>query len=87
MKSPVSKLACPCCGYMVISDEYDICPICCWQYDDYQNVNVDDNNGPNHVSLREAQIRFSNKRPIEDGMKGREPYPDEHREPAWHPIQ
>lgn len=43
---------------MTITDEWDICPICGWEYDEFQNSSPDDDNGPNRISLRLAQRNF-----------------------------
>ena len=50
-------LTCPCCGYMTVDEDYDICPICWWQFDPYQHKNPDAT-GANQISLREAQVNF-----------------------------
>lgn len=84
-RSPAS--ACPCCGHVVITDEFDICPICRWEYNDFQHNNIDDEGGPNHVSLRKAQMRFLKNEPIEEGMEGRETDANEYRDPNWKPIE
>lgn len=50
---------CPCCGYKTLEEEheYNICPICYWEDDWYQFINVD-STGANSVSLRKAQKNY-----------------------------
>lgn len=52
------KCACACCGYFTISDTYDICPVCYWEQDWYQETYELDWRGPNHVSLADAIKNF-----------------------------
>ena len=52
---------CICCGYDTMFGEpghYEICPICFWEDDPIQRDNIDENDGANKVSLRQAQINF-----------------------------
>lgn len=49
---------CLCCGYQTITHDFDICPVCYWQKDFYQEKNIEDNGGPNLVSLKEARENF-----------------------------
>src|SRR6185436_11569484 len=53
-----SRLTCPACGYLTITADHDICPICRWQFDPWQVSHPDDANGPNYVTLRQAQKNF-----------------------------
>ncbi len=54
-ESEDEDLTCPCCEYKTIGLEHEICHVCFWQCDRYQNTHPDDAGGPNRVSLREAQ--------------------------------
>lgn len=51
--------ACPCCGYRTLTErgEYEICPVCFWEDDG--TTETDRVSGPNHMTLREAQLNFS----------------------------
>lgn len=54
---------CACCGFLTISfpsgDTYEICPVCFWEDDNFQNYDVDNKGGANEISLREAKQNFS----------------------------
>lgn len=82
-------LTCPCCGYITVDDDYDICPICWWQYDEYQHK-YPDKPGANRVSLRDAQANFRVLGAKEEKVL-REKLPQESREDFrfdenWHPL-
>jgi len=54
------KINCPCCGYLTIEEEWDVCPVCYWE-----NVGVMPNeywqnwaDGANHVSLDDAKKNY-----------------------------
>ncbi len=82
-------LTCPCCGYQVVSDSFEICKICGWEYDPYgQNINPDEGGGPNPMTLREAQRNYASF-----GAKGeryldmvRAPTAGDRRHPQWKPL-
>ena len=40
-------ITCPCCGYKTITTEFDICEICGWEHNFYQEDNSEDDGGPN----------------------------------------
>jgi len=54
--------ACPCCGYLTISDRppgtFEICPVCGWEDDSAQFTNLSLRGGANGVSLAEARQNF-----------------------------
>lgn len=54
---------CACCReYTIpIGSEYEVCPICEWIDDDYQNMNPDDLAGKNDISLNEATRIYFNR--------------------------
>ena len=54
----VEKSRCACCYYYTIESVADICPVCYWQKDFYQEKYIDDNGGPNSTSLRESRENF-----------------------------
>jgi len=84
----LNDLTCPCCGYVVINDECDICQICGWQYDSYQRENPDDSNGPNRVSLRQAQQNYIRHGRADDPptVSVRMPLDEEQRDSDWRPL-
>ena len=49
---------CPCCSYNTLDSrgEYDICPLCHWEDDGTNDLNV--YVGPNHKTLNEARMKF-----------------------------
>lgn len=55
------KYVCKCCGCaaMDTADEYDICPVCFWEKDIYQEENPDESEGANKVSLNEAKRNYA----------------------------
>lgn len=54
----VNKQKCACCGYLTHETDFDICPVCFWQKDSFQESNIDNKGGPNEPSLREARENF-----------------------------
>lgn len=53
-----NKIRCACCGYFTIENMFEICPVCYWQKDIFQEENINDDGGPNSVSLRKARENF-----------------------------
>ena len=60
---------CACCGFLTLEGMFDICPVCYWQKDFFQEEHIDDNGGPNLVSLREAKENFKKYSAIERRFK------------------
>lgn len=56
----INKTKCACCGFSTMEKcgISDICPVCYWQKDFYQEEHIDDSGGPNLVSLRDAKENF-----------------------------
>lgn len=50
--------ACPCCGYRGLQESaaYEICRVCFWEDDGTKEY--DHLSGPNHMTLRDAQLNF-----------------------------
>jgi rubrerythrin len=48
---------CACCNNLIIpvNTEFEVCPICGWIDDPFQNANPDNPNGKNGISLIEAK--------------------------------
>lgn len=55
------KYVCKCCGNAAMdsADEYDICPVCFWERDFYQESEPDAAGGANKVSLNEAKKNYA----------------------------
>jgi hypothetical protein len=57
---PTPREQCPCCDYISLPERnnYLICPICFWE-DDGQDIDqIDDESGPNHITLRQGRLNF-----------------------------
>lgn len=53
------KAKCACCGYYTIGELAEICPICYWEENIYQEeIDQDDNDAPNYLSIKEAKENF-----------------------------
>jgi hypothetical protein len=81
----MAPIACPCCGYLVIYDTYDICPICGWEHDPVQADDPDYGSGANKVSLREAQQNYLRVGRADDPptVRVRAPTTTDRRDPNW----
>ncbi len=57
---------CPCCnkGFVDEGHEFDICPVCGWEDDDYQFSHPDYSGGANHMSLNEARQAYREGRQV-----------------------
>lgn len=53
------KIKCACCDCYTLESNFDICPVCFWQKDVFQEFNHDDNDAPNSISLKNARINYS----------------------------
>jgi Cysteine-rich CPCC len=53
--------ACPCCGYLTITEPggYEICPVCFWEDDPVQAGDPLYGGGANKESLSEARTHFA----------------------------
>lgn len=87
---PPEHITCPCCGYKTLSagpGAYEICPVCRWEDDGMPEgpFSVD---GPNGISLAEAQQRYSRygSAHILAIHEARPPRPDEARDVTWKPV-
>ena len=65
-----NKLKCACCNFSTVESISDICPVCFWQRDFYQEEHIDDDGGPNLVSIRKAKENFKKFGAIEERLKG-----------------
>ncbi len=57
--------ACPCCGYLKLSDwnsgSWEICSVCSWEDDEVQVREPSYEGGANHESLNQARARLKEK--------------------------
>lgn len=61
VKGEIEKFEkCPCCGYKTLLEKrtWDICEVCYWEDDGTENL--DEESGPNRMTLREAKANFKN---------------------------
>jgi len=62
MEILVSPRACPCCGYLTLSDwnvgSWEICPVCNWEDDEVQYRDPTFEGGANPESLKQAIARY-----------------------------
>lgn len=84
-------LPCPCCGHHTLHEGpglYELCPVCFWEDADDQLRWPSLADGPNGISLLEAQRNFAaiGACDAESVRKVRAPRPGEEREPGWRPI-
>ncbi|MHA7877662.1 MAG: CPCC family cysteine-rich protein [Bacteroidota bacterium] len=54
----ITKYKCACCSYYTISNRSDICPVCFWQEDFYQEDCIYDDGGPNRTSLKKSRENY-----------------------------
>jgi len=69
----------------------DICPICGWEDDPVQLLNPDYEDGPNGMSLREAQERFASEGYVNSNLRRvsrmlRRPRSGDRRDSTWRPY-
>lgn len=88
MSEKPKLIACPCCGYKAITEEYDICSVCFWEHDLAQESFPDWVAGPNSVSLREAQQNFMRFRACDrESISAVQSIgPEDVRDPDWKPV-
>lgn len=56
----ILKNSCPVCGYLTLDERnsFDICAICFWEDDGIDDFEVNEDSGPNHMSLKESREIF-----------------------------
>ena len=56
----IVKNSCPVCGYLTLDerDSFDICSICFWEDDGIDDFEVNNDSGPNHMTLKEGREIF-----------------------------
>lgn len=59
-------MKCTCCRCFTVEGISSICPVCFWQKDIYQEAHIDDDGGPNNVSLQEAIENYKRMGAIEE---------------------
>jgi hypothetical protein len=85
-----ARATCPCCGCRTLSSgpgAYEICAVCRWEDDGTPDGPLAED-GPNGISLVEAQRRFERygAAHLDDAPdEARPPLPDEARDPGWQP--
>lgn len=61
----MKTIICPVCGKGKLTYDGDVCPVCNWFHDIYQEKRPDEDCGENHMSLNEAKKAWAEGRPIE----------------------
>ncbi len=64
-----NRQSCICCGYFTIEGEFDLCPVCYWEKDFFQEENIDDSGGANLVSLRTGRENFKKIGAVEEKFR------------------
>lgn len=59
-------MKCSVCGKYEFheKDDYDVCPVCGWENDGFQNENPDYAGGANQMSLNEARKAYKEGREV-----------------------
>lgn len=53
------KAKCACCGFFTILELADICPVCFWEENIYQEeTDPNDADAPNYISIKDAKKNF-----------------------------
>lgn len=60
----VFTFRCPVCERHIFKEDYDICPVCNWCHDIWQEENPDIKNMDNIMSLNEAKQAFKEGKEI-----------------------
>ncbi|MCI5058941.1 MAG: hypothetical protein MRY83_22700 [Flavobacteriales bacterium] len=57
------KNSCPVCGYLTLSERgiWEVCSICFWEDDGFDDSDADAISGPNHMSLNDYRIKYAQK--------------------------
>ncbi|KAA1376367.1 CPCC family cysteine-rich protein [Aeromicrobium fastidiosum] len=78
---------CPCCGHRTLegAGDYDLCPVCFWEDAGDQLRWPTMTDGPNGISLIEAQRTFAEVGACAQAFvpQTRDPWPGEEREAGW----
>lgn len=80
----MSKIACPCCGYLVFDERgcYEICPVCFWEDDGVQIADPWFSGGANEPSLEQSQRNFAQSQAgVRAATKGYT------KDPDWRPVR
>jgi len=51
---------CPCCDFYSLPSRggFEVCPVCYWEDDGQDMDRLDEESGPNHITLRVARLNF-----------------------------
>ena len=61
-----NKFKCVCCGNYSIAEKItsEVCPVCGWMVDEYQEDHADRRGGANRMSLNEARAAYREGRQV-----------------------
>ncbi|MEV5002836.1 CPCC family cysteine-rich protein [Nocardioides sp. LML1-1-1.1] len=87
----MARLPCPCCGHLTLDEgpgDFEICEVCFWEDDGVQLRYPMSPEGPNGVSLMEAQQAYTRSGAMHPGFrrKVRTPHHDEPLDAGWRPF-
>jgi len=59
----INKKQCSCCGEKTLDKDsiFEICSVCGWQDDEFQNENPDYAGGANEINLNQAKKQYREK--------------------------
>ena len=79
---------CACCGYLTVTDNYDICEVCGWEQDSLQVADPDSCGANDATTLRMAQKNFEAFGACDEhALKFRHGVlPAHKRDPLWKPL-
>ena len=52
------KRECACCGFLTVTEEHEVCPVCFWEEDKVQNADVLYEGGANEMNLKTARENY-----------------------------
>ena len=84
------RVTCPCCGYVTLPSrgDYELCPVCFWEDDPHQAQRPNSPDGPNNISLVDAQQTYLRSGAMHPEFLSRVRHAkrDEPRDPSWRPY-
>lgn len=60
----MKAVKCPVCGKTELVEDGDVCSVCNWFHDPYQEKRPDEEDGENSMSLNQAKAAYAKGEPI-----------------------